>query len=75
MSAEVSLNLFNKLWKSDKMGGLLSILSLFAQHVYKFNNKGVQMLDSFLSYDIKITLKLHFWCEKVKFLSLCTQHC
>ena len=30
MSAHVLLNLLNKLGKSDKMRGLLSILSLFA---------------------------------------------
>ena len=29
----------------------------------------------YLSYDIKITLKSHFWHKKVIFLSLCTQHC
>ena len=29
MSAHVLLNLFNELWKKDKMRGLPSILSLF----------------------------------------------
>ena len=28
------------------------------------------MLDSSLSYDIKITLKLHFWLENIKILPL-----
>ena len=28
-----------------------------------------------LSYDIKITLKWHFWHEKVKILSLLIQRC
>ena len=31
------------------------------------------MLGSILSYDIKITLKSHFWRKKDKILSLCTQ--
>ena len=29
----------------------------------------------YLSYDIKITLKFHFWRKKVKVASLCTQRC
>ena len=33
MSAHVLLNLLNELGKSDKMQGLLSILSLFLQQV------------------------------------------
>ena len=37
----------------------------------------IRMLGSFLSlsYDIKITLKSHFWRENVRFLSLCVQRC
>ena len=31
------------------------------------------MFDSYLSYDIEITLKSHAWHEKVKIMSLCTQ--
>ena len=45
MSAHVLLNLLNELGKRDKMRGLPSILSLFRNE----------------SYDIKITLKSHFW--------------
>ena len=40
MSAHVLLNLLNELRKSDKMRGLLSILSLFRNEVNKFNNEG-----------------------------------
>ena len=29
----------------------------------------------YLSYDIKITLKSHFWRKKVIVASLCTQRC
>ena len=36
MSAKVLLNLLNKLWKRDKMRGLLSILTLFCN---EFNEK------------------------------------
>ena len=38
MSAHVLLNLSNELGKSDKMPGLPSILSLFRNKFYKFNN-------------------------------------
>ena len=46
MSAHVLLNLLNDLRKMDKMRGLLSILSLFRNELYKFNNTGARMLDS-----------------------------
>ena len=38
MSAQVLLNLLNKLGKRDKMGGLQSILSLFRKEFNKQNN-------------------------------------
>ena len=38
MSAHVLLNLLNELRKRDKMRGLPSILSLFLNKSYKFNN-------------------------------------
>ena len=38
MIAHVLLNLLNELKKRDKMQGLLSILSLFCNEFYKFNN-------------------------------------
>ena len=40
MSAHVSLILLNELGKSDKMRGLLSILSLFRNEFNKVNNTG-----------------------------------
>ena len=46
MSAHVLLNLLNELRKSDKLGGLSSILSLFRREFYKFNHTGAHMLDS-----------------------------
>ena len=33
------------------------------------------MLDFIDHYDNKLTLKSHFWCDNVKILSLCTEHC
>ena len=57
MSAHVLLNLLNKLGKSDKMRDLSSILSLFRNKFNKSTN-----VRFYLSYDIKITLKSHFWC-------------
>ena len=60
MSAHVLLNLFNELGKRDKMRGLPSILSLFRNEFNKFNNTRARILDSILSYGIKIILKSHF---------------
>ena len=57
MSAHVLLNLLNELGKSEKMGSLPSILSLFRNELNKPNVR------FYLSYDIKITLKSHF-CRK-----------
>ena len=47
MSAQVLLNLLNKLGKTDQMHGLPSILSLFRNEFNKFNNTGARMLDYF----------------------------
>ena len=44
MSAHVLLNLLNELRKSDKMRGLLSILSLFRNVFNKSNNIGARLL-------------------------------
>ena len=46
MGSHVLLNSLNELRKRNKMGGLPSILSLFRNIFYKFNNTGAQMLDS-----------------------------
>ena len=46
MSAHVLLNLFNELWKRDKMRGLPTILSFFCNEFNKFNNTIARMLDS-----------------------------
>ena len=73
MSAHVLLNLLNELGKRDKMRGLPSILSLFRNEFNKFNNTRARMLDSI--YHMTNTLKSHFWCKNVEFLSLCAQCC
>ena len=44
MSAHVLLILLNKLGKSDKMGGLRSMLSPFRNELNKFNNTRAPML-------------------------------
>ena len=62
MSAHVLLNLLNELGKRDKMRGLLSILSLFCNEFYKFNNTRARMLDSI--YHMTNTLKSDFWRKK-----------
>ena len=66
MNAHVLLNLLNKLGKRDKMRGLPSILSLFAADII---NSMIQEHDVgfYLSHDIKMTLKSHFWRENIIF--------
>ena len=56
MSAHVSLNLLHELGKSDKMQGLPSILSLFRNKFYKFNNTAATHSRFYLSYDFNIFL-------------------
>ena len=50
----VLLNLLNELGKRDKMRGLPSILYLFRNEFYKFNNTGARMLDSTYHMTLKI---------------------
>ena len=54
MSAHVLLNLLNKLGKRDKIRGLLSILSLFRNEFYKFNNTRARIHDSFYHMTIRL---------------------
>ena len=54
MSANVLLNLLNKLRERDKMRGLSSILSLFCNKFNKFNYTRAPMLD----YIYHMTLRL-----------------
>ena len=67
MSAHVLFNLLNKLRKRDQMRGLTSILSLFHNEFNKFNNRSTNVR-FYLSYDIKIILKLYFWHENIRLL-------
>ena len=48
------------LGKSDKMGGLLSILSLFRNKFDKFNNTGAYMFNSIYHRTLK-SLKKHIF--------------
>ena len=57
MCAHVLLNLLNELGNSQKMRGLLSILSLFHNEFNNFNNTGARILDSIYH----TTLKSHFF--------------
>ena len=85
MSAHVLLNLLNELGKRDKMRGLPSILSLFREACRAFylffatslinSIKKSTIVRFYLSYDIKNTLKSHFWRKNVIMLSICTQRC
>ena len=64
MSAQVLLNLLNKLGKRDKMRGLPSILLLFHNEFNKFNNTGAGLLDSFYPMTLKTTFNSYFFCMK-----------
>ena len=59
MSVLVLLDLLNELRKSDKMRGLLSILSRFRNRFNKLNNTGARILDS----TYHMTLK--YFCNRV----------
>ena len=48
MSAYVLLNLLYELRKRDKVRGFSSILFLFPNEFYKFNNTRARMLDSII---------------------------
>ena len=63
MSVHVSLNLYNELGKSNKMRGLPSILWLFCNEFYKFNNTGAGMLDSIYHSTLKF-VKIRILGEK-----------
>ena len=52
MSAHVLLNLLYEWRKRDEVPCLSSILSLFRNEFYKFNNAGAQKLDIYLFHDI-----------------------
>ena len=67
MNAHVSLNLLNEFGKRDRMRGLPSILSLFRNEFYKFNNTKAQILYSIY--------QSHFCRKSVMLLSLCMQRC
>ena len=67
MSASVLLNLSNMLRKRDKMQGLLSILSLFADNLNKFNNTGARILDFIHHMTLKLLKNHIFWHENVEF--------
>ena len=54
MSAHVLLNLLKELRKRDQMRGLPSILPVFHNEFYKFNNTGAQMLDSIYHMTLKL---------------------
>ena len=63
MIAHVLLNVLNEFGISERMRGLLSILSPFGNEFNKFNYTRARMLDSI--YQI---IKSHFWRENVKIL-------
>ena len=76
MSAHVLLILLNKLGESDKMRGLsiYSILSLFLNEFDKTNKTVVRNVTFYLSYEIKIKLKLCCYGQYVMFSKICINH-
>ena len=67
MSAHVLLNSLNKLWKSDKMRELLSILLLFSNEFNKFNNTVARMLDSIYHITLELNKNRIFGVKTTKF--------
>ena len=67
MSAHVLLNSLNKLWKSDKMRGLPSILLLFSNEFNKFNNTVARMLDSIYHNTLELIKNRIFGVKTTKF--------
>ena len=64
VSAQLLLNLLNKVGKSVKMRGFPSILSFIHIEFNQFNNTGERMLVSIYNVAFKITSKSHFWREQ-----------
>ena len=54
------LNFLNELGKSDKIQGLLSILSLFRSEFDRLDNIGAKMLDSAYHMTLKL-LRYRIW--------------
>ena len=54
MSANVLLNVLNKLEKGDKMRGLPSILSLYHNDFNKFNYTRAQLLESIYHMTLRL---------------------
>ena len=54
ISAHVLSNLSNEFGKSDKVRGLLSIISLFLNEFNTFNNTGVRMVDYIYQIPVKL---------------------
>ena len=73
MNYRVLLNALNKLRKSDKTRGLSSILSVFRNELNIFNTTSERMLGSIYHMTLRFLCDL-ISCEKVKSLSVCTQH-
>ena len=48
------MNLLNELGKRDKMQGSQSILSLFRNEFYKFNNTRARLLDSIFHMTLRL---------------------
>ena len=71
MSAQVLLNLLNKLRKRDKMLGLPSVLSLFRNEFNKFKNIGAPLLDSIYHMTFKLFWKHIFGVKTLGFCHMC----
>ena len=73
MSVQVLLNLLNKLIKrAIKCEAHQAFYHFFATSLINYIIQSTNVR-SYLSYDIQITLKSHYWREKDKIFSLCTQ--
>ena len=73
MSAHVLFNLFNELGKEIECEACRAFYFFFATRL--INSIKSMNARFYLSYDIKITLKIHFSRKNVIILSFCTQRC
>ena len=73
MSVYVLLNFLNELRTSDKMRGLLSILSPFRNKYNEFNNREVRTLDSIYHITQNLLKNQIFGVKTSRFLPSFTQ--
>ena len=70
MSAHILLNLLNKLRKSEKIEACQAFYGFFATCLINSIIQEHKNVRFYLSHDVKITYKLHFWVNTSRFCHL-----